>query len=601
MNHNAPYNPNRVSLSAKAQGAFLGAAVGDALGWPQELPYKRVDPQKDANLNRGFQRWVRKSGGQYYPHEEVILPGEYSDDTQLLLSTARSLLYGKQWWHHLTRRELTTWTRYERGGGGATKRSAQEWLTGLEPWLSSKNKKRYFEAGGNGVAMRILPHCLLGVKDTNFGTVAQNIVANGISTHGHPRALVGALAYGFAVWVAFQETETLKYGAILEKVLTEVNAWSGLPDLGNFCGDWQQVAQQVNAGAYDQHWQETVDEMKQLLEQCLEGMKPGSLPIESEVLTKLGCFDKSIKGAGTVTAAASIFLASRYAADPFNGLIEAAFAQGADTDTLASMTGGLLGAVAGTEWLEDYTEQVQDSTYIRQLAENLVKNPSICQIKRANDYKVKRESINSFIEKLETLKQDNAVWIPDGRQGKLSEVQIHQPRSKTTRAISWKLITDESQSLYIKKISRQKADAKPKPDKTISASNDRWQPIALQPSEARKIAVRIEVSDLAKARSFYEKALGLKVEKEKENLVNYGSIALVLSNSAPMSVQQTNGLFANTRHTICIEYPTIDPVYHNVCQLGFTILKQISEKGGRQFFQCLDPEENTVEVIEEQF
>jgi ADP-ribosylglycohydrolase len=355
MNNDERHSINRVPLIAKGQGAFLGAAVGDALGWPQEMAAKRVDKKTGSPaelLINGFQQWVRKSGGRYYPHEEIILAGEYSDDTQLLLSTARSLLYGAQWWHHLTKRELPTWARYQRGGGGATTRAVDEWLTGIEPWYSPKNKKRYFDAGGNGVAMRILPHCLLGATETDFGNIAKNIVANGVCTHGHPRALVGALAYGFAVWVAFRETGTLQYGAIIEKVQSGVKSWSVLPDLGDICPTWMSSAFEVSGGQYYEYWQMTVTDMLRLLEQCREAMKQAALSVDREVLTKLGCFDKSINGAGTVTAAASIFLASRYAADPFHGLVEAGFAHGADTDTIASMTGGLLGAVREVNGLE---------------------------------------------------------------------------------------------------------------------------------------------------------------------------------------------------------------------------------------------------------
>jgi ADP-ribosylglycohydrolase/predicted enzyme related to lactoylglutathione lyase len=601
MNHDDSHNFNRLSLIAKAQGAFLGAAVGDALGWPQELPYNRLDKQKDSPEElfvKEFQRWVRKSGGQYYPHQEVILPGEYSDDMQLLLSTARSLLYGEQWWHHLTKRELPTWTRYERGGGGATKRAAHDWLTGREPWSSPDNKKKYFDAGGNGVAMRILPHCLLGATETDFGKIAKNIVANGVSTHGHPRALVGALAYGFAVWMAFREVGTLQYGSIIEKVLSEVKSWSVLPELGNLCASWKHSAQEVNAQEYDKLWQQTVEEMLQLLEQCKEAMKQGALSVDRQVLTELGCFDKSIKGAGTVTAAASIFLASRYAADPFNGLVEAAFAKGADTDTIASMTGGLLGSVAGIEWLGDHAERVQDATYIRKFAEHLAKNQANCQTKEAEKSKTTRAELDALIEKLEASKSGDTVLIPDGRKAQTSEVQTLHPLSKATQAVFWKLIADDGQTLYIKKVSRQKTDKNLKTETTNSPSPARLKEVELQPVKAGKIALRIPVRNMQEARFFYEKTIGLKVEDEKETLVKYSGIALVRSDSEKRMVQQSNGFTPNTTLTICIEVESLEAVYNNVCQVGSKLLQPISEKRERQFFTCLDPDGNAVEVIE---
>lgn len=67
--------------------------------------------------------WNRRAGGKYWPHEEKILRGEYSDDTQLIIATARSLLRGRQWSNFFRQAELPAWLKYERGGGGATKRA----------------------------------------------------------------------------------------------------------------------------------------------------------------------------------------------------------------------------------------------------------------------------------------------------------------------------------------------------------------------------------------------------------------------------------------------------------------------------------------------
>ena len=85
-----------IVLKDRARGALLGAAIGDALGWPQERP--------EFNLGKGsrqsqtpqiaFKDWRRKAGGRSQAYEEQIRPGEYSDDTQLILATVRSLLKG---------------------------------------------------------------------------------------------------------------------------------------------------------------------------------------------------------------------------------------------------------------------------------------------------------------------------------------------------------------------------------------------------------------------------------------------------------------------------------------------------------------------------
>ena len=125
----------------KTVGAMFGAACGDALGWPNErIGRSPSEKTKSKGSLSEFRKWKRRSGGRYYPHEEIIDAGTYSDDTQLILCIARSLLHGRQWWDRFSRVELPFWTLYEKGGGGATKRAADAWTGGIPPW-SEKRKK----------------------------------------------------------------------------------------------------------------------------------------------------------------------------------------------------------------------------------------------------------------------------------------------------------------------------------------------------------------------------------------------------------------------------------------------------------------------------
>ena len=195
--------PGSVGCSrAKAEGSFIALAAGDALGWPQEFPRKFVDKIKSNKPSSELRDWTRRGGGRYYPHEELIQRGEYSDDTQLTLAVARArLVAGDSWWKVLTRTELPLWTLYERGGGGATKRAIACWLKGVSPWSdASRDAKRYFDAGGNGVAMRVLPHAVFyaGVDEPTL--LIRDVIVDGTATHGHPRALIGATVYAFAAW-----------------------------------------------------------------------------------------------------------------------------------------------------------------------------------------------------------------------------------------------------------------------------------------------------------------------------------------------------------------------------------------------------------------
>ena len=100
----------------KCRGAMLATAIGDALGWPNELRSK--NKAKNFKVNDYFVEWTRRCNKPCY-HDEKILLGEYSDDTQMTLSVARSLITGN-WEKFLIEKELPFWLKYERGGGRAS-------------------------------------------------------------------------------------------------------------------------------------------------------------------------------------------------------------------------------------------------------------------------------------------------------------------------------------------------------------------------------------------------------------------------------------------------------------------------------------------------
>lgn len=102
----------------RARGAFVAAAVGDALGWPMEDRGNRVGGTAKVKPMPRMVPWVRREGGRYAPHEQPIPAGGYSDDTQLLLAVARSRLRGDDWYRHLVEAELPVWLLYERGEEG---------------------------------------------------------------------------------------------------------------------------------------------------------------------------------------------------------------------------------------------------------------------------------------------------------------------------------------------------------------------------------------------------------------------------------------------------------------------------------------------------
>ncbi len=111
-------------ITEKAVGSMLAAAYGDALGWPNERISKVNSSKEPQGHLHELKSWTRRTGGRFFPHEESIEAGGYSDDTQLILCISRSLNHDEDWWNYFTKVELPFWTLYERGGGSATKRSA---------------------------------------------------------------------------------------------------------------------------------------------------------------------------------------------------------------------------------------------------------------------------------------------------------------------------------------------------------------------------------------------------------------------------------------------------------------------------------------------
>ena len=291
--------PGPVLPLAKAEGAFLALAAGDALGWPQEIRRNVRSSARGASPRIEFQTWTRRSVGRYRLYEEIVGAGEYSDDTQLTLAVARSRPnHSADWWKPFMRVELPRWTIYERGGGGATKRAAQAWLAGRPPWQAGKTDvvRRYFGVGGNGVAMRVLPHALFLAGQDDSAVLVHDVVRDGAATHGHPRALVGATACAYAAWSLARRNRTLGFGELLDLLIDEQDRWGAFPDMERGGEAWFAAAGRVLDEPYERLWERTVGEMRQLLEKGPKrdprgrpGRRPGGTRRPRMLRTLQGC------------------------------------------------------------------------------------------------------------------------------------------------------------------------------------------------------------------------------------------------------------------------------------------------------------------------
>lgn len=411
----------------KCKGAMLATAIGDALGWPNEPRSKnRI---KNPKVVDHFVEWTRSSNNPRW-HDEKILPGEYSDDTQLTLSVARSIITGN-WENFFAEKELPFWLNYERGGGSALLKAAKSCKKGFLLWQSQYNRD-YFNAGGNGAVMRILPHVIASAKTADTTKLMLDVIKNTLITHGHPRAFLGATCYAYALDYLLRKDTVLEYGELVTAVIDGQNVWGAALDSDIF-GKWLSIARQCHDYDFLVEWENVRDRMVRQLEFIRLSLKKGLILEDIKILTDLECFDKS-NGAGDVAVLSAIYLASRYANNPSLGIKIPAFLFGADTDTIASITGGLLGMLSGMNWIPTEWREVQDYNCLIQMTELLM----------ADD---KKEATKKEVSEAKT---QNNQWkaTPIGKMRFIESKSV--PNGKNGIVIIEKWQTTLGQTLYTK-------------------------------------------------------------------------------------------------------------------------------------------------------
>lgn len=415
-----------LTIIEKCTGAMLASAIGDALGWPNEFRANNVEEVRQCE---GFVSWTRRCRGANW-HYEKIAPGEYSDDTQMILAVARSIITGN-WEYTLTYYELPFWLEYQRGGGGALLRAANSCKKGMLIW-QTHNSKDYFYAGGNGAVMRILPHVIAASRKDEIGEVIENVIRDSIITHGHPRAILGATCYAYALNYLLKKESLLGYGELVSAIIKGKNVWGEFPTKEKF-GDWIRIAKCDAGYDYIKEWNSVLGHMMEKLNYINTSIGKGLLIDDQEVLEYLGCFGKE-NGAGDVAILAAIYFVSKYASSPVLGIKAPAFWRGIDTDTIASITGGLLGMLCGEEWIPVEWKRVQDFDCIVKITDILLADDMTMSAKRS-------------VENIKNLYTD---WesTPIGKIHYLDTLEINQNKNVTVKINKWE--STLGQTLYIK-------------------------------------------------------------------------------------------------------------------------------------------------------
>lgn len=296
--------PDLSSSEDSAVGALIGTFVGDALGMPVE----------------GWShRRIRESFGEMDTMVDARKgAGTYTDDTQMMVATAKSLIEKEGVDpDHLSKCFLKHFDS-SRGYGRGTTRVFEKWKNGVSVDSAAG---QIFDGGsfGNGGAMRIAP---VGIS---FAGRPEELidaleVATGI-THAHPLGLGSAYLQAFLVGEAYCRDSIVGNEAV--ELVDE--AIDHLPDRWN---EGDLLSRKIAS-------------VKELLTRTGE-------PVEAQKVTEtLGCTSKAFE-----SVPSSIYAAVANG-DSFEEALVYSVGLGGDTDTIGAMTGAISGALHGVGAVPD--------------------------------------------------------------------------------------------------------------------------------------------------------------------------------------------------------------------------------------------------------
>lgn len=404
-----------MKAETKYKGSVKLAAIGDALGWMTEFERNQdgLHDKYGEDYITKFHEWEKQVGGRFYGYKDKIKAGSYSDDTQLLLSVARSIdEKGFIDQNYFSKVELANWLLYSRGAGRTIKNAARKierksakWNKNFFTFKVGKATVDYRQSGANGAAMRVLPIALANFGDID--KIKQEIFENSIITHGHPRAILGAMLYGYAIDTILRFTpDNFDYTAFLTELGKDIDKKLSIPFIEQpELKSWETEWNMKSDISFQESFGNVISETHEYLRNIYISIKNDDSDFDT--LSKLGCYRNETKGSGISTVIAGIYLACKYSSQPLNGIERAVNSIGTDTDSIAAFVGGLIGALHGQSIIPKKWKNVQDyeyldkiSTRLLEISENRAKkykkpvnvnNKKSINIINSNNYKEKEE------------------------------------------------------------------------------------------------------------------------------------------------------------------------------------------------------------------
>lgn len=166
------------ALYGRALGAYLGLAVGDALGAPVEFLTAREIAQRGIHREMTGGGWLK------------LKPGQVTDDTEMALCLGRAWLEAGGWDARVAAEHFSGWLRrHPIDVGNTCRRGIRRYMLdgSLEAPPSDAD-------GGNGAAMRLAPVALATYGDDAALELA--VLEQAHITHHHPLSDAATLTLG---------------------------------------------------------------------------------------------------------------------------------------------------------------------------------------------------------------------------------------------------------------------------------------------------------------------------------------------------------------------------------------------------------------------
>ncbi len=321
-----------VDYRLKYRGALIGGAIGDALGRPWEARGDAAASRELSSLGR-YRRWPGWAGGP---------TGTVTDDTQLTMCVAESICArGRVDPEDLARR-FVEWMPVARGPGAATLEAVSALARGVA-W-----DRAGAASDGNGAAMRVSPLALLHPVDVE--SLRGDSARSAVITHATPMAVVSAIAQAFMVaWCLHRNPGALTADTLRSELLAGLGV------------------------ALDGVSEEAVPERRadrpgrfRLSERLAEAVQmPFASPPDAFLYFYNGAFVLE-----SLPAALWCFL--HHWDDPQQAIVTAV-SGGYDADTVAAMTGALVGALHGEDaFPAPWVDELEYAAELRRLADSLL-------------------------------------------------------------------------------------------------------------------------------------------------------------------------------------------------------------------------------------